>query len=72
MLGLFLLVFVLSGCNDKSQWEMWKNLFHCDYFKVKCIEDEHTVELCGALKVCFLDISMTRMLNGFFCKLKMT
>ncbi|XP_065053682.1 glycerol-3-phosphate dehydrogenase [NAD(+)], cytoplasmic-like isoform X2 [Rhopilema esculentum] len=38
------------GCNDKSQWEMWKNLFHCDYFKVKCVEDEHTVELCGALK----------------------
>ena len=30
---------------------MWKALFHCEYFKVKCVEDEHTVELCGALKV---------------------
>ncbi len=38
------------GCKDKSQWQMWKDLFHCNYFKVNCVEDAHTVELCGALK----------------------
>ena len=39
------------GCNDKAQWEMWKKVFHCDYFKVNCVEDGQTVEICGALKV---------------------
>ena len=46
-----LTIFIILGCDDKSKWEIWKNLFHCEYFKVKCVEDEHTVELCGALKV---------------------
>lgn len=38
------------GCKNKSEWDMWKSLFHCDYFKVNCVADDHTVELCGALK----------------------
>eukprot|EP00794_Sanderia_malayensis_P003849 gene3849-4385_t len=38
------------GCNDTTQWDVWKNLFHCSYFKVNVVEDAHTVELCGALK----------------------
>jgi len=38
------------GCLDRSQWGMWKELFHNEYFKVKCVSDVHTVELCGALK----------------------
>lgn len=43
--------FCLIGCKNKSEWDMWKSLFHCDYFKVNCVADDHTVELCGALKV---------------------
>jgi len=38
------------GYSEKSCWPMWKELFHCDYFKVNCIDDVRTVELCGALK----------------------
>ena len=38
------------GCSDVSLWPMWKNLFHCEHFKVNCVRDVHTVELCGALK----------------------
>lgn len=38
------------GCSEKSLWPMWKELFHCSYFKVNCVRDVQTVELCGALK----------------------
>merc|ERR1712062_936684 len=38
------------GCSDKQLWPLWKDLFHCDSFKVNCVPDVHTVELCGALK----------------------
>lgn len=38
------------GCTDPSLWQMWKDLFHCEYFKVNCVQDILSVELCGALK----------------------
>jgi hypothetical protein len=36
---------------------MWFKLFNTDYFRITIVDDAHTVELCGALKVKF---------NGFF------
>lgn len=38
------------GCSDRSLWPMWKELFHCSHFKINCVPDVHTVEMCGALK----------------------
>ncbi|XP_066920359.1 glycerol-3-phosphate dehydrogenase [NAD(+)], cytoplasmic-like [Clytia hemisphaerica] len=38
------------GCTEETLWPMWKELFHCSYFKINCVRDVHTVELCGALK----------------------
>uniref|UniRef100_T2MH43 Glycerol-3-phosphate dehydrogenase [NAD(+)] n=1 Tax=Hydra vulgaris TaxID=6087 RepID=T2MH43_HYDVU len=38
------------GYSDSEKWWMWKALFHCSYFKVNCVDDVNTVEICGSLK----------------------
>lgn len=38
------------GCAVKKMGETLKDLFNRPYFKVNVVEDEQTVELCGALK----------------------
>eukprot|EP00057_Strongylocentrotus_purpuratus_P019141 XP_011673615.1 PREDICTED: LOW QUALITY PROTEIN: glycerol-3-phosphate dehydrogenase [NAD(+)], cytoplasmic [Strongylocentrotus purpuratus] len=38
------------GCKDKEKGILLKKLFEVDYFRVVVVEDENTVELCGALK----------------------
>lgn len=38
------------GCKDKSMGRLLKEVFQTPYFRIVCVEDEETVELCGALK----------------------
>lgn len=38
------------GCSDKDRGGLLKKLFEVDTFRVVVVADEHTVELCGALK----------------------
>lgn len=38
------------GCRNTDNGEMFKQLFHTNYFKIRIVNDVHGVELCGALK----------------------
>ncbi len=38
------------GCYNIENGEIFRKLFHCDYFRIRVISDVHGVELCGALK----------------------
>ncbi|ESN92147.1 hypothetical protein HELRODRAFT_103993 [Helobdella robusta] len=38
------------GCDDAVLGNLLKDLFHRPYFRVAVVQDEDTVELCGALK----------------------
>ncbi|KAJ8307072.1 hypothetical protein KUTeg_015156 [Tegillarca granosa] len=38
------------GCKDNINGQMLKDMFQSDYFRIVVIEDETTVEVCGALK----------------------
>ncbi|ESO01500.1 hypothetical protein HELRODRAFT_81612 [Helobdella robusta] len=38
------------GCNDLQHSEIFKKLFETKYFRIRCVPDEETVEMCGALK----------------------
>ncbi|BES96039.1 Glycerol-3-phosphate dehydrogenase [Nesidiocoris tenuis] len=38
------------GCADKKVSLALKEIFEADYFRVVCVEDVETVEICGALK----------------------
>ncbi|XP_046381936.2 glycerol-3-phosphate dehydrogenase [NAD(+)], cytoplasmic-like [Haliotis rufescens] len=38
------------GCKDKALGAVLKEVFQTDYFRIVVVEDEETVEVCGALK----------------------
>lgn len=38
------------GCKDKSMGLLLKEIFQTPYFRIVVVEDDETVELCGALK----------------------
>lgn len=38
------------GCKNLEQAKSLKKLFQADFFRIVCVEDEQTVEMCGALK----------------------
>ncbi|KAK6182604.1 hypothetical protein SNE40_010251 [Patella caerulea] len=38
------------GCKDKDMGPLLKDMFQADYFRIVVVEDETTVEVCGALK----------------------
>jgi len=40
-----------SGCKEKSMGLLLKEIFQTPYFRIVVVEDDETVELCGALKV---------------------
>ena len=42
---------VLSGCKDSERGKLLKSMFQTRYFRIVVVEDEQTVEVCGALKV---------------------
>ena len=42
---------VFAGCKDEKLGHMLKELFEAEYFRVTVVEDQDTVEVCGALKV---------------------
>ena len=40
-----------SGCKDRDIGRLLKEVFEAPYFRIVVVNDEKTVELCGALKV---------------------
>ena len=42
---------VLVGCKDAQMGQTLKELMQMPYFRMVLVDDEETVELCGALKV---------------------
>lgn len=44
------------GTHNKENGMTLKKLFHTDNFRINIVEDSHTVELCGALKVMLFTI----------------
>ena len=48
---LFTLNFSVTGCKNKEMGQVLKDCFHTDYFRIVVVEDNNTVEICGALKV---------------------
>ena len=42
---------LLVGCKNREMGLTLKNLMQTSYFRIVVVDDEHTVELCGALKV---------------------
>lgn len=38
------------GCYNQENGNIFRALFHSDYFRIRVINDVHGVELCGALK----------------------
>jgi glycerol-3-phosphate dehydrogenase len=48
--GYFCLV-MFEGCKDMEYGPLLKEMFQANYFRIVVIEDETTVEVCGALKV---------------------
>lgn len=53
-LARYLIVFVCYcvGCKDAIMGRVFKDLFQTPYFRIVVVDDEESVELCGALKVC--------------------
>ena len=51
---------VFAGCKDEKLGHMLKELFEAEYFRVTVVEDQDTVEVCGALKVSHT-IEVTRL-----------
>lgn len=47
---MFFFYFV-TGCKNKETGLLLKECFHTDYFRIVVVEDNQTVEICGALKV---------------------
>ena len=41
-----------SGCKDRERGLLLKEIMQTPYFRIVVVDDEETVELCGALKVC--------------------
>lgn len=41
------------GAKSPENQKMFKDLFQNENFRISCVADAHTVELCGALKVSF-------------------
>ncbi len=41
----------VSGCKDAAKGQLLKELMQTPYFRIVVVQDEQTVELCGALKV---------------------
>jgi glycerol-3-phosphate dehydrogenase (NAD+) len=39
------------GCRDTKQGPLLRDIIQTDYFRVVVVDDEDTVEICGALKV---------------------
>lgn len=52
------------GCKDKAKAPLLRNLMQASFFRVVVVDDEATVEVCGALKVCQL-ISPFSIANFF-------
>ena len=46
-----ILVLAISGCKDMERGKLLKSMFQTKYFRIVVVEDEQTVEVCGALKV---------------------
>ena len=38
------------GCYNQENGNIFRDIFHSDYFRIRVIKDVHGVELCGALK----------------------
>ena len=51
---IFAFVFTFIGCKDKEMGLLLKSVFQTPYFRIVVVDDEQTVELCGALKVLFV------------------
>jgi len=43
--------FIFEGCKDLEMGLVLKQIFQTPYFRIVVVQDEQTVELCGALKV---------------------
>lgn len=43
--------FIFLGTKNAQQAVYLKQLFHTENFRINVVNDAHTVELCGALKV---------------------
>ena len=41
----------IAGCKDAGQGKYLKEIMQTPYFRIVVVDDEVTVELCGALKV---------------------
>ena len=41
----------VAGCTDLEMGKLLKSVFQTPYFRIVVVDDEQTVELCGALKV---------------------
>lgn len=39
------------GCRDRKIGAMLRDIIQTEYFRVVVVDDEDTVEICGALKV---------------------
>lgn len=50
------------GCKDKNIAPKLRNMMQASYFRVVVVDDENTVEVCGALKVRYYHIWRTRFL----------
>lgn len=42
------------GCKDSNMGPLLRDIIQTSYFRVVVVDDEDTVEVCGALKVCFI------------------
>lgn len=51
------------GCKDKNIAPKLRNMMQASYFRVVVVDDENTVEVCGALKVRYYHIWRTRFLS---------
>ena len=44
------------GCKNEDTGRLLKQVMQTPYFRIVVVDDEDTVELCGALKVCDLSV----------------
>lgn len=42
------------GCRDVMLAPMMRDIIQTEYFRVVVVDDEDAVEICGALKVCYV------------------
>lgn len=63
MLFKISLKILFPGCKDSKLGELLKELFQTPYFRIAVVDDEETVEMCGALKVVMLSDIDLKQLN---------